>query len=300
MSNFDDLFRQEQGQAAPISDQPFDKEAWAQKKQEQREVVYTMIDETATAMARDGDTFQKYLDVQSRFDRYSVSNALLILVQRPNATVIKDFDTWKDQGAYIRKKESGFYIIEPGEEYQRQDGSTGISYNPKKMFDISQTGNSRKRETPIYPDERTRIKALLTHAPVPVRISDTLPSGVNALYQPDTREIQIRRGLDANHIFRALAQELAQAEMDKGNGSYNRSEYGFHAYCASYMLCKQYGVETNGFYHFEGVPQRLETLEPQEIRAELTTIKEAAGEISGRMNRMLNQQRQQKRQEPER
>jgi len=300
MSNFDDLFRQEEGQAPRISDQPFDKEAWAQKKQEQRETVYTLIDETATAVAQDGDTFQKYLDVQSRFDRYSVSNALLILAQRPNATVIKDFDTWKDQGAYIRKKESGFYIIEPGEEYQREDGSTGISYNPKKMFDISQTGNSRKRETPVYPDERTRIKALLAHAPVPVRISDTLPSGVNALYQPDTREIQIRRGLDANHIFRALAQELAQAEMDKGDGSYNRSEQGFHAYCTSYMLCKQYGVETNGFYHFEGVPQRLETLEPQEIRAELTAIKEAAGEISGRMNRMLNQQRQQKRQESER
>ncbi len=300
MSNFDDLFRQEQGQSPPISDQPFDKEAWAQKKQEQRETVYTLIDEAATAVAGDGDTFQKYLDVQGRFDRYSVSNALLILAQRPNATVIKDFDTWKDQGAYIRKKETGFYIIEPGEEYQRQDGSTGISYNPKKMFDITQTGNSRKRETTVYPDERTRIKALLAHAPVPVRISDTLPSGVNALYQPDTREIQIRRGLEANHIFRALAQELAQAEMDQGDGSYNRSEQGFRAYCASYMLCKQYGVETNGFYHFEGVPQRLETLEPQEIRAELTVIKEAAGEISGRMNRTLNQQRQQKRQEPER
>ncbi|MGI6684628.1 MAG: ArdC-like ssDNA-binding domain-containing protein [Bacillota bacterium] len=300
MSNFDDLFRQEQGQTTPISGQPFDKEAWAQKKQEQREAVYALIDETATAVARDGDTFQKYLNVQSRFDRYSVANALLILAQKPEATRIADFDTWKEQGAYIRKKETGFFIIEPGEEYQRADGSTGISYNPKKMFDISQTGNSRKRETPVYPDERTRIKALLAHAPVPVRISDTLPSGVNALYQPDKREIQIRRGLDANHIFRALAQELAQAEMDKGDGSYNRSEQGFRAYCASYMLCKQYGVETDGFYHFEGVPQMLETLEPQEIRAELTVIKEAAGEISGRMNRMLNQERQQKRQEPER
>jgi hypothetical protein len=36
MSNFDDLFRQEPGQSAPKSDQPFDKEAWVQKKQEQR------------------------------------------------------------------------------------------------------------------------------------------------------------------------------------------------------------------------------------------------------------------------
>ncbi|OQA07834.1 MAG: hypothetical protein BWY65_01725 [Firmicutes bacterium ADurb.Bin373] len=44
----------------------------------------------------------------------------------------------------------------------------------------------------------------------------------------------------------------------------------------------------------------LGALEPQEIRAELSVIREAANEISGRMNRMLNQQRQQKRQEPER
>jgi len=300
MSNFDDLFRQEQGQYASQSDRTFDKEAWAQKKQEQREAVYAMIDETAAAVARGGGTFQKYLDVQSRFDRYSVSNALLILAQKPEATRIADFDTWKEQGAYIRKKETGFYILEPGEEYQREDGSTGISYNPKKMFDISQTVNSSKRETPTHPDERTRIKALMDHPPVPIHISDTLPSGVNALYQSDKREILIRRGLDGSQIFRALAQELAQAEMDKGDGSHNRSEHGFHAYCVSYILCKQYGVETDGFYHFEGVPQMLETLEPQEIRAELAIIKETAGEISGRMNRMLNQQWQQKRQEPER
>ena len=300
MSSFDDLFQQENEQSAPRNDQPFDKEAWVQKKQEQREQVYTMIDDTAAAVSQDGTKFQDYLDVQSRFDRYSVSNALLIFAQKPNATRIADFDTWKEQGAYIRKKESGFYILEPGEEYQREDGTTGISYNPKKMFDITQTGNSRKRETPSYLDERTRLKALMDHAPVSIRISETLPSGVNALYQPDKRKIQIRRGMDAGNIFRALSQELAHAEMDKGDGSYNRTEHGFHAYCASYMLCKQYGVETGGFYHFEGASQELSALEPQEIRAELSVIREASGEISGRMNRMLNQQRQQKRQEPER
>jgi len=300
MNSYDDLFRQENEQPAPQSDRPFDKEAWKQQKQEQREMVYSMIDETAQTVARDGAAFQKYLDVQSCFDRYSVANALLILAQKPEATRIADFDTWKEQGAYIRKKETGFYIIEPGEEYQREDGSTGISYNPKRMFDISQTGNCHKRETPTYPDERTRIKALMDHAPVSIHISDTLPSGVNALYQSDQREIEIRRGLDGSQIFRALAQELAQAEMDKGDGNYNRSEYGFRAYCVSYMLCKQYGVETAGYYHFEGVPQILQTLEPQEIRAELAVIKETAGEISGRINRMLTQLRQQKRQEPER
>jgi hypothetical protein len=298
MSSFDDLFPQENEQPAPQSNQSFDKEAWKQQKQEQREMVYSLIDDTAQTVAKDGTAFQKYLDVQSRFDRYSVANALLILAQKPDATRIADFDTWKEQGTYIRKKESGFYILEPGDEYQRDDGTVGISYNPKKMFDISQTG-ARKRETPTYPDDRTRIKALMDHAPVPIRISDTLPEGTNALYQPEVREIHIRKGMDASSIFRALSQELAHAQMDKGDGSYSRSNYVFHAYCVSYMLCKQYGVDTNG-YRFDRAPQMLEGLESQDIRNELSVIRETAGEISGRMNRMLAEQRQQKRQEIER
>jgi hypothetical protein len=238
------------------------------------------------------------MDVQSRFDRYSVANALLILAQKPDATRIADFDTWKEQGTFIRKKEYGFYILEPGDEYQREDGTVGISYNPKKMFDISQTG-SRKRETPAYPDDRTRIKALMDHAPVPIRISDTLPEDTNALYQSEVREIQIRRGMNSDNIFRSLSQELAHAEMDKGNGSYSRSNHVFHAYCVSYMLCKQYGVDTNG-YRFDRAPQMLEGMEAQEIRNELSVIRDAAGEISNRMKRLLEQQRQQKVQEPER
>lgn len=198
MSEFDDLLTPREGRNnTAFNDQPFDKETWKQQKQEQRELVYGMIDSATEAVARDGTAFQKYLDVQSRFDRYSVSNALLILAQKPDATIVKDFDAWKEQGVFIRKKETGFYILEPGEEYQREDGSTGISYNPKKVFDVSQTGNSRKRETPTYPDERTRLKALMAHAPVPMHCSDTLPEGTNALYNPETREIQVRRGMAA-------------------------------------------------------------------------------------------------------
>lgn len=298
MSNFDDLFKPEKESHAPQGNQAFDKEAWKRQKQEQRELVYSMIDDTANAVAMNSAAFQNYLDVQSRFERYSVANALLILAQKPDATRIADFETWKEQGAYIRKKESGFYILEPGDEYQRDDGTTGISYNLKKMFDISQTG-AQKNEPLPYPDERIRIKALMENAPVPIRISDSLPEGINALYTPVDRDIKIRRGLDAGEIFRSLSQELAHAEIDKGDGSYNRSDYTFHAYCVSYILCRQYGVDTNNF-RFDRASQMFQGMNAQEIRAELSIIREASAEISSRMNRMLSPQREQKKQEPER
>jgi hypothetical protein len=207
MSHLDDLFRQEAASRSSTnsSEQPFDKEAWALKKQELRQWTYETMDAATTAIAHSGDEFQRYLDVQSRFDRYSVSNALLILTQRPEATRIADFDSWKEQGVFIRRKETGFYILEPGEEYRREDGSTGISYNLKKMFDIAQTTANQKREQPAYPDDRMRIKALMDRAPVPIVIGDALPPETHALYQPDTRNIVIRRGMDAGDIFRALA-----------------------------------------------------------------------------------------------
>lgn len=300
MADFDDLFIPKENASTPeTADQAFDKDAWAKKKQEQREAVYTMIDDTVKSVAGSGAKFQEYLDLQSRFDHYSVSNALLILAQRPKATRVADFDTWKEQGAYIRKRESGFYILEPGEEYTREDGTTAVGYNPKKVFDVSQTGNAHRRGTRPYPDDRTRLKALMDHAPVSVHTNDKLPEGINAAYISEQREIQIRRGMEAGEIFRCLSQELAQAEMDKGDKPYDRDEHAFHAYCASYMLCKQFGVDTSD-YRFDGTSQVFEGKEPQEIRAELSTIRDAAEEISGRMNRMLAQQREQKRQEPER
>lgn len=296
MSEFDDLFTPHEGGGNGFrSDQPFDKEVWAQQKKEQREMVYGMIDTVAGAVAGNGAVFQSYLDAQARFGRYSVSNTLLMLAQKPDATQVRSFDGWQEQGTYIRKGEAGFYILEPGEEYQRDDGTTGVGYNPKKVFDISQTG-LRKRETPAYPDDRTAIKALMDHAPVPMRGSDTLPEGANAFYDPQAREIQVRRGMDGPGIFRALAQELAHAELDRGDGSYQRQAHGFHAYCASYMLCKQYGIDAGG-YRFDRAPEVFAGMEPQQIRAELSTIKETAGTLSGRMERYLNQQRQQKRTE---
>lgn len=286
MNDLDALFSAPSNQR----EQPFDKEAWAQQKQEQRQWTYDTIDKTTMAIVQNGEQFQRYLDVQCRFDRYSVSNALLILAQRPEATRIADFESWKEQGVSIRRKETGFYILEPGEEYRREDGSTAISYNPKKLFDIAQT-TAKKPEQPVYPDDRTRIKALMDRAPVPITISDVLPSDVHALYQPNVRNIVIRRGMAAGDIFRALAQELAHAEMDRGDGRYSRSEVQFHAYSAAYILCKQAGVETTAF-RFNRVTELFKDMEPQPIRAELATMKEAAQTISRRMHRILTQQRQ--------
>ena len=137
MPNYDDLFT---GQPIQQEEQPFDKTVWAARKQAEREGVYAMIDSYTQDMGREGGLLQAYLDVQARFDLYSVSNAILIAAQCPEATRLADFDSWKARGMYVRRGADAITILEPGKEYQRDDGSVGVSYNVRKVFDFPRPG----------------------------------------------------------------------------------------------------------------------------------------------------------------
>lgn len=179
MPNYDDLFTEQ-----PAPQEEFDKNAWAAKKQAEREGVYAMIDTHVHDMGVDGGVFQSYLDVQARFDLYSVSNAILIAAQCPEATKLADFDTWKGDGVYVKRGQDAITILEPGKEYKKDDGSTGVSYNVKKVFDISQTRAEQRPAPAVARDERLLLKALMNNAPCRFAISNELPEGVNVAYHP--------------------------------------------------------------------------------------------------------------------
>ncbi len=290
MANYDDLFAAQNSTSNENTERaPFDKEEYKARKQAERNSVYGMIDETTARIQGDGYTFQSYLDVQARFDRYSVSNAILITAQKPEAVgPFKSFDDWKAEDVSVNRGETAISLLEPGKEYQKEDGSLAVSYNVKKVFDLSQT-NSRVKATPtIIRDERLLLKALISHAPCEMTISDNLPERLNAAYTPDKRTIFVRQGLDAPEIFCALASELAHAHMDKGDG-YKRAENANAATCVAYILCKRYGVSADVF-SFERIPEQYSKMAPQEFRKELSKIRDIAGEISREMNRVLEGQ----------
>jgi hypothetical protein len=285
MPNYDDLF----ASPAPAKEAPtdlpaFDKETWVGKKQQERSDAYTLIDDTALKMACNGELFQTYLDVQARFDRYSVGNAILITAQKPEATKLADFDKWKEDGAYVNKGETGITLLEPGNEYEREDGSTGVSYNAKKVFDVSQTNAKQKAAPVITRDERLLLKALINDAPCQLSISENLPDNVNAVYKPDSKTILIRQGMDAQTIFRSLVNELAHAYMDKGD--YKRSECSFNAYCSAYILCKRNGISVDTF-SFDRMPETVSKMDASAMRKQLAAIRDVSNDISMDMNRIF-------------
>ena len=280
MSNFDDIF-----EAAPQTDE-FDKEAWAAKKKAERDEVYALADTTAEAVCADGGKFRDYLDVQAAFRNYSATNALLILATKPDARRLGDKDFWRDQGVYIKRQEFGrpIKIVESNGEYTRDDGSIGVSYNIKRVYDISQT------------TARTRAPQAVSHD---ARSVDELPNGMDAVYDREQNAVFVRRGLSANDLFCGLSKALAQAELARTGEEYTEENAGFKAQCVSYILGKEFGVDVTG-YAFEAPADFLRTDDPQTIRTELTDIRDTAYDISSRMMRSLEQSKAPRQSEQER
>ena len=278
----------------------FNVEQWAERKQAVRNEAYALIDETVLQVCGDGEKLQAFLDVQSRFDRYSVSNALLILAQMPTATQVKDFDGWKENGVSIKKQQRGIIILEPGKEYERKDGSIGTSYNAKKVFDVSQTTYRQKAQPQTQQDERMLLKALIHKAPMAILSVDNLQGEAGAVYDHEKQTIFVRKGMNSTDLFCSLANELAHAELALAQGDgYTRQDAAFGAYCASYIVCRKHGIPVSG-YDFSQSPAAFEGLEAQDLRAELSNVRDAAGEILTRMSRALEQNKPQKQQEQER
>lgn len=276
MMDFDEILAEEQP--------AFDKTAWAEKKMAERRAVYELADSAADALRQDGAKFQQYLDVQAKFDRYSVTNALLIQAQMPEATRLKSFDGWKQAGASIRKNAKGISILEPGDEYWRENGTVGTSWQVKKVFDISQT--TAKPEEPLPPEGRQLLKALIHKPPVPIQTTDKLPEGLGAFYDHDQQMIFVKKGMDASEVFCFLAKELAHAETAMRAPGYNRKETDFQAYSASYLLCKKYSADISR-YVFTSPPSWFREQTTQAVRETLSGIRDTAAAISGRMRSVL-------------
>ena len=295
MSNFDDIF-----ESAPQTD-AFDKEAWAAKKKAERDEVYALADATAEEVCADGGKLRDYLDVQSTFRSYSATNALLILATKPDARRLGDKDFWRDQGVYIKRQEFSrpIKIVESNGEYTRDDGSIGVSYNIKRVYDISQTTFRMKSQPPVAHDARALLNALIYKRPAPVQSVDELPNGSAAVYDRDQNAVFVRRGLSANDLFCGLAKALAQAELVRSVEDYTEENAAFKAHCVSYILGKEFGLDVSD-YSFENPAAFLRTDDPQTIRAELTDIRDTAYDISARMMRALEQSKAPRHTEQER
>lgn len=117
------------------------------KSKEMISILENQIEQLCKEM-EEGHTegFKKYLEVASKFRRYSFGNLMLIYCQRPDATRVAGFNTWKSLGRSVKKGEKSIKILAPipfKMNREKDDGSVveqnGLYFRAVSVFDISQT-----------------------------------------------------------------------------------------------------------------------------------------------------------------
>lgn len=269
----------------------FDKKAWLEQKQADRKEAFDLIDVTAAGLGEDPELFQSCLDVMARFDRYSVNNALLLTAQNPNVTRLADFGTWKKEGVSIKKGEKSLLLLEPGKEYTKADGTTGVSYNAKHVFDISQTDADPVSQESQH-EMRQLLTALIHTGSCQAEIREELPDDKIAMYDFEKQRILLLRGTEGNEsLFREYARELSMAYLSADENTL-RKDCAFSAMCSAYVLCRRYGLDTSDF-NFRTIPDQCGDMDANAMKRELGKIRSCSNRIYSDMIHHLEKSQKQ-------
>ncbi len=256
----------------------YSKEEYAEVKKKEKNEVYELIDKTAEKIMKDKQELKKYLDTQAKFEQYSVGNALLILAQMPEATMLRDYESWTNIGGFPKKFRKSVKILEPGNSYIREDGSEKINYNVKYVCDISQVNIKQKPKIVKY-DNKLLLKAFLSSNQGKIEIVDELPNSNRcALYDKEQDTLYIVRGSEPPSIFYEISQKLAKQELGEEDVIDN-----FKISCVAYMTCKKYGIDVSTF-NIVDIPLEFKEMSPKEIREELESVRASLYNINTRVD----------------
>lgn len=273
-----------------LNGKKYSKEEYSAYKEKERNDVYALVDEAVSKLVDSSDEFKAYLDTQSKFDRYSVANALLIKEQYPNAIQLRDYKEWGESGVQVKRGANSISILEPI-EYTRKDGSSCVTYKVKKMFDVSQTNSHYRMTKSVNRDATKLVKALLETSNIDYQAIEHIPDDRAAFFDTESATLYIKVGVgDATKLFQEVARELSLAEIFFNCDRFNRTDAQFSADCASYMICKKYGVDVKGI-DVDKTPLRWKVMEHKDIREELTMARDSLNELNTKLYFELNKDR---------
>ena len=284
-------------ESVEVADEGEGKKSFAERMAEKKNQCYAMIDDACLNSVSSVDNLRQFLNVQSRFDKYSLNNALLIFAQKPDAVKVKDFDAWKKDDISIKKGAKSFMILEPS-PYKGTDGKMHRGYNAKNVFDISDVEASEDAiPQPKSYEQKQLVAALVHDAPVPVRKTEHSIGENDAIYDAKNKVVYFKAGLEFDTIFPAIAKALAHAEMAKDVENYRIGEHEFAARCSAYVLSQRYGVDTRTVDVY-GIPKNIETMEAEDVKKVLGDVHSNVKSINARMNESLEQTQNKEQQTP--
>ena len=219
------------------------------------------IDDSIDALAeavdevRASETFKAYLDVQAKFHRYSWCNTLLIYSQKPEATNVAGFRTWKKLGRHVRKGEHGIMIFAPcpwKRENDDGDEESGVYFKAVHVFDVSQTDGPELPTVDVPTIGETADTTLRALERVVTdrgfRLEYETLDTANG-YTDKSGKIAIHTDNPTGHKAHTIAHELAHQALhfDKANRpeKLTRDMAELEAESVAYVVCRHFGIDAD-------------------------------------------------------
>ena len=199
------------------------------------------------------DELKKYLQTMSRFHQYSLRNVMLIALQKPSATHVAGFHSWKKLGRFVKKSENGIVIIAPlvykKETVDNNDNSPIVTeingFKAVYVFDISQTDGDELPEFARVQGDPTRYLEMLGNFisanGITLEYSDTL----HADGCSSGGKITIRSGLSPAQDFSVKVHELAHEFLHHTGEELSKTQRETEAEAVAYVVCQSIGLDTS-------------------------------------------------------
>ena len=230
-------------------------------REERMEAILATLEEgIATILTSAG--YREYLRVMSRFHGYSFNNVMLVMLQRPDATRVAGFHTWRRMGRKVKRGETGIRIMVPYRtKVSREDDESDPLYVLRGfgigvVFDQSQTEGTPLPEGPVvrepegeHAEAAQMVTALTRHvvgAGVTIVREET--QGHRGYWHPGKREIGIRSDLTGISATKTLCHEVAHFLADH-RGNVAREDAESVAESAAYVALMHRGIDV-GEYSF--------------------------------------------------
>ena len=305
-----DQFRLE-GSRVAESTRAFDpKRAAEDRKNELKDITEKL--EKGVAEVFTSEKYQELLNVMAKFPRYSLNNNLLIMLQKPDATLCQSYTGWNKMGRFVKRGEKGIRILAPapfkmereqnklddkGRTVLDQDGEpvkekTEISVNafkPVSTFDVSQTDGEPLPEIGVseltgdVKDYKTFFEAICEASPVPIAF-ENIRSGAKGYFHTEENRIAINEGMSEIQNVKTVIHEMAHAKLHNletqqtKEGRQSRNSKEVEAESVAYTVCQHYGIDTSD-YCFAYVATWSQGKEMPELKESLSTIRQAASEL---------------------
>ena len=313
----DEAAKEQMKSAAPTEPRPVIPLVLTSEKPAEKIKEITEKLETGIQELFDSERYKEYLQVMSKFHNYSFNNTVLIAMQKPDASLIAGFNSWKnDFGRNVVKGEKGIKIIAPSpykvkQQFEKLDpvtqqpliGNDGKpvteerevtipAYKVVSVFDVSQTEgrdlpNVGVNELTGDVDRYNDFFAALENAsPVPIGF-EKIAGGAHGYYHLEDKRIAIDEGMSELQTLKTAIHEIAHAKLhdiDLNAPAAERADRPdrrtreVEAESIAYSVCQYYGLDTSE-YSFGYVGEWSSGKELKELKGSLETIRSTAAEI---------------------